>query len=947
MPTTNLAAVAPQELQQLDQWVVWRTEERGGKPTKVPYQPDGRHAKANDPATWTSFAAAVDAAEAGRFDGVGFMFTADDPYAGIDFDDVLDPDTGEWQPWAADIIGQLDSYTEISPSGTGAKVWVKASIPGPRSRTKKIPKSWGPVGDVEVEMYDRERYFTVTGHQYGTRTTVEPRQAVVDKLYADLFPAKREKAPSAPQDSAGRAASLPADLTDAELVQTAQRARNGAAFTALWNGDLSGHAGDQSAADLALANHLAFYCGPDPSRIERIFGQSALGQRDKWQERSDYRESTIACALDGRTEFYRPRGAAPVANGHQVAAATDADVRLNVGSSDGDEAAQLPLATRVILRWLGKWAVPLYREAGPERLTVWHRRDARPVEIPARTGYARTAVEQATGQPITELLDREVPLPPKETKDGEEIPQSWSNKRGTAYECMADALTLFGRTAPWRDTLVELGRGVHVVTSDDQARTIIVSGPTPLWCDRDGWYQSPTPVCYGGIVHHNAPDIGKPWAGFLTPASLAAKPARSLHETLRALSQSLRVGWRLAEPWAYDVLTLWTAYAVVAHAWERRVYVHLLGDSSTGKSSLLGFLTRNPLQPGAGLLPHAAYESDITEAALVGTYGRCALPLVLDEWERSEAEQRIREILAAARRAFTGSATKRRGRSDGSVRSSEFTWPLMVASIEPLDSNEADANRFMQVSTRKELGHDAERALAAHWRQTGDSPEKIRADLWPNMLALVPQIGTVTASLRHSLTRPDGVPARSFEGLLPLLAVAELAGEGRAAQELDIMAPALRERSEATARLSPQAAIVDALLHTTWQAEVPGGLYGDRLERQTRTVAVVIAEAAEDAKRHPEEPSFKPYAVHGVVVERTPEGDELWLNLATVLPGILSRSPWRGQKSEGVQQLLARHEAYRGSKATTRAGIAARWQRFDLATLQPQCDEPEDDPWQQ
>jgi primase-polymerase (primpol)-like protein len=33
-------------------WVAWRIELRGGKPIKTPYAPDGKKAKADNPATW-------------------------------------------------------------------------------------------------------------------------------------------------------------------------------------------------------------------------------------------------------------------------------------------------------------------------------------------------------------------------------------------------------------------------------------------------------------------------------------------------------------------------------------------------------------------------------------------------------------------------------------------------------------------------------------------------------------------------------------------------------------------------------------------------------------------------------------------------------------------------------------------------------------------------------
>ena len=94
---------------------------------------------------------------------------------------------------------------------------------------------------------------------------------------------------------------------DRKLLSTARAASNGIEFALLYDkGDVSRHGGDDSAADLALGNLLAFYAGSDPARIDRLFRGSAL-MRAKWDEKRGaklYSEITITKALDGRTEFY-------------------------------------------------------------------------------------------------------------------------------------------------------------------------------------------------------------------------------------------------------------------------------------------------------------------------------------------------------------------------------------------------------------------------------------------------------------------------------------------------------------------------------------------------------------------------------------------------------------------------------------------------------------------
>src|SRR5829696_5071077 len=155
-----------QNIRDLRQWLCWRYEERNGKPTKVPYSPlTSEKARVTDPAGWTGYAEAVAAFRERGYDGIGFVFMKDDPFCGIDLDDCLDPETDEIEPWAQEIIDELDSYTEISPRGTGVHILIRAALPDGRNRRDRI------------EMYDHERYFTVTGrHLEDTPRTIEPRQ---------------------------------------------------------------------------------------------------------------------------------------------------------------------------------------------------------------------------------------------------------------------------------------------------------------------------------------------------------------------------------------------------------------------------------------------------------------------------------------------------------------------------------------------------------------------------------------------------------------------------------------------------------------------------------------------------------------------------------------------------------------------------------------------------
>lgn len=145
------------------QWILWRYELKQGtdEPTKVPYQVNGHRASSIDPMHWVTFGEALAALyeEPDRWHGVGFVFTPEDNFIGIDLDDCLEAD-GTPLPWAAEIIQGFATYTEVSPSGTGLKLFFRGDYPLSRGRKVKLE------GGGAVEVYTKGRYFTVTGQRF-------------------------------------------------------------------------------------------------------------------------------------------------------------------------------------------------------------------------------------------------------------------------------------------------------------------------------------------------------------------------------------------------------------------------------------------------------------------------------------------------------------------------------------------------------------------------------------------------------------------------------------------------------------------------------------------------------------------------------------------------------------------------------------------------------------
>jgi putative DNA primase/helicase len=302
----RLAGNAPACLRERAQWVCWTYVERDGKATKCPISPTrGGNASSTDPATWGTFDQAIAACQAAGLEGIGFVFSAGDPFAGVDLDNCIDPAAGEVKPWARAILDQLGSYAEISPSGGGVKAFIRALKPGPRCKTG--------YEDGAVEMYDRDRFFTVTGEPLaGSPPDVAERQAALDALYELVFgKLARAPLPVPPPSNNGQVR-----LDDDEILRLACASRkSGAKFATLWTGRWNDHFNSRSEADSSVVFTLAFYT-KDAAQIDRIYRRSGL-MREKWDEQhgqQTYGEMTIAKALETVTRQYKPRKRRKAAN---------------------------------------------------------------------------------------------------------------------------------------------------------------------------------------------------------------------------------------------------------------------------------------------------------------------------------------------------------------------------------------------------------------------------------------------------------------------------------------------------------------------------------------------------------------------------------------------------------------------------------------------------------
>ena len=123
----------PDDLKALPRWVLWRYTKKK-KPngefvwSKVPFTTANAYASSTNEATWCTFDEAADALLMGDYDGLGIVLGGD--LHGIDLDDCRDPKTGELNDFAKEVVERVHGYAEISPSGTGLKIFCNTNLDG-------------------------------------------------------------------------------------------------------------------------------------------------------------------------------------------------------------------------------------------------------------------------------------------------------------------------------------------------------------------------------------------------------------------------------------------------------------------------------------------------------------------------------------------------------------------------------------------------------------------------------------------------------------------------------------------------------------------------------------------------------------------------------------------------------------------------------------------------
>ncbi len=266
----------PERLRPFNHWVVWKYAVLDSEIKKPPVDPKtGKRASVANPHTWGSFADARRAYASGKFAGVGIVLTADMGIVGIDIDHCVQE--GNVSDAAARIVSAINSYTEVSPSGTGLRIMLEGVLPGQFRRRGSL------------ELYEDMRYLTLTGHALAeTPPDIKPRHRELYGLYQRIFrldvrdPQRENTGVVSGQRPEYRLA-----RSDEQVLHKAQAAKNGENFrryyhgdTSLWEGRGAKHA-SQSEADFTLVLMLLYWTNNDSSQVDRLFRQSGL-MREKW-----------------------------------------------------------------------------------------------------------------------------------------------------------------------------------------------------------------------------------------------------------------------------------------------------------------------------------------------------------------------------------------------------------------------------------------------------------------------------------------------------------------------------------------------------------------------------------------------------------------------------------------------------------------------------------------
>ncbi len=205
---------------------------------------------------------------------------------GLDIDNCIN-ETGKINPIAQDIINQLNTYTEYSPSKKGVHCLFLAV------KENKICKNNSLVWCKCLEMYDKDRYFTLTENLIADKP-IENRQDECNTICNKYL--RKVSKNASKNDYIDKHISNISNNSDDEKLLLRGIQQKGR-LKRLWNGERQSN--DESSNDLAFLNSLRFFSNGNRVLMKEYFLKSPYFlmkdeyHKKKCTERSDYLDRTI------------------------------------------------------------------------------------------------------------------------------------------------------------------------------------------------------------------------------------------------------------------------------------------------------------------------------------------------------------------------------------------------------------------------------------------------------------------------------------------------------------------------------------------------------------------------------------------------------------------------------------------------------------------------------
>jgi len=679
----------PDELRERDQWVCWRYKWDTDRDdwTKMPVDPStGSPGSSTDPDTWTSFGEATDYHESGGIDtdGVGFVVHKGDTVLGLDLDDIRDPDSGDLEPWADDLLDDVPTYAEVSPSGTGLRLFGLGFVPDDGNR--------GNIDDAagHLEMYDSGRYLTVTGQRVDA-SSEDVRQVndEIGDVHAEhIADGPQEDEPPEPTGDGGvetkpqganpspeAADTGSSSLSDDEILDKAKNAQNGEKFRRLWRGDTSGYP-SHSEADLALCGLLAFWTGGDRQQIDRLFQRSRL-YRDKWNEdrgNQTYGERTIDKALEGQGDFYDP-----------LASEKGSDAGEDQ-HSDSD-ALPVPAAFDVVSGGYAKWH-PAQDNDG----NGWHEHVTNfQIEVLSRLTHDDDRREFLLRIHPAEEEPYDLAVEPASFNElrrfRRDVLKGWSVTFDGGQQELNDLKQFVaGQEAPDRQGTKQIGlHGDEFVTPEGSLTA-------------DGWTDEPD------VVYTNESSQLNPlWQ--LSPDDDPDDVDREV------VARVLKLLPRTRDPERFLPVLGWFYAAPVRpliQQWEGEFnLLNVLGDTGAGKTATLETLWRLFGMDGELLTAETTPFTMLT--ALSSTNG---LPVVFDEYKPADMSERRKDKLHRYLRTSTKGGVESKGNADLTTDNYHLHAPVCLAGEQPIQGPAEERRAIMTTFTRDGVVGDTPQSRA-------------------------------------------------------------------------------------------------------------------------------------------------------------------------------------------------------------------------------------------